>query len=222
MDGLKAFAVKNRNVFRFVAAFAALVMLYSDAGTVVSVLKQEYWHWDILLSQGFALISSVCLCIALFINKPRFVGVALTLNVLPTLLSFLQQITVVIDGYYGYISFLLLLFVRIVSKILLCIAVFLSDRKAVSLGAAALILEIVYFAIVQYSILYFIVNLVLYAALTLYAAANNAKKRRSAANTVPASAASPIEQLAKLQDLLANGIITQEEFNAKKRSILHP
>lgn len=221
--------MKNNNV-RIIAIVCCAILAVWD---IVDLFGYFEFLWLI------ATIGSVLVVVALLAKTPALSAVGFGLMTLPVIINILRHIGDIFEGWLP-ISFLLLWILNIAAYILLML-VSIKPKSAKSLGTVAAIVSMIRLAVsviadiiegYSFSATGFIWGLLFAASamllgLTYDCLGNNAP---AVGNSVLVSE-TPIAQkilqtgnvdkILRLKEFLDKGIITQEEFDQKKKELLN-
>ncbi len=219
---------ENNNTFKYLAGacFAVLVVL-----SVISMIQNGFYFWNL-----FSMIGAALIAVSMFVSVPALTAIGSALygvGAIRTLILYFGYLQV--SGFPKGVFIPAILF--LVIWVLLLIAS-LNPKLTKKLGIAAGIIAAVRFLFSLIS------NLIVYGSLGLtftgflsylalivgalmigLSATDNAAKEISAtaaskATLVEKNSETQIDRLTKLKSLLDNGVITQEEFDQKKKQIL--
>lgn len=220
---------ENNNTFKYIAGacFAVLVVL-----SVISMIQNGFYFWNL-----FSMIGAALIAVSMFVSVPALTAIGSALYGVGAIRTLILYF-----GYMQYSSFPKMTFIPailfLVIWVLLLIAS-LNPKLTKKLGIAAGIIAAVRFLFSLISSL--IVNgslglitftgflsplaLIVGALMIGLSATDNAAKEISAtaaskATLVEKNSETQIDRLTKLKSLLDNGVITQEEFDQKKKQIL--
>ena len=227
--------MENKNILRYIAGgcFAVYALIY------ISTLVRSFNIWNLLLFIAVAIIA-----VGILIKVPILVTVGSVLRIILALRSVIMYATVINSYKYDYgMDDVIMLYKRIQLRsivvalffmVLLLVSILPNLSKVLGfvaggLGVVQLVLPIVQstpinaLSIIQYVL--FIVGAILFG---LYMDGNQATTipkpkavaSTSAISSTQVAASNKIERLIKLKELLDKGIISQEEFDEKKKQIL--
>ena len=201
--------MKNKKTLQYVAG-----ALFALLGILSLIFSSSLTLWSIAFALGYLLIA-----VSLFASLPILTlvgGVVLVISVGRSLLLNIRH------GYF--IPFLV---VELIAFALLAVAG-LSPKASKPLGILSAVFYILYRIMSQLGTIKasFTLQSVLYTVLFIAGAvllgvafSSNKEKAAPAAGTMSAGS-DKIERLTRLKDLLDKGVLTQEEFEEKKRQIL--
>lgn len=212
---------ENNNTFKYIAGacFAVLVVL-----SVIFKIQNGYYFWGPFLMIGYALIA-----VSMFVSVPALTAIG----------SALEGVCAIhmLISYFGYLQdpwfpkgFFISPILYLVIWVLLLVAS-LNPKLTKKLGIAAGIIAAVWSLFESVSLGLTLTEFLDYLALIVgtlmigLSATDNAVKEISAttaskATLVEKNSETQIDRLIKLKSLLNNGVITQEEFDQKKKQIL--
>lgn len=219
----------NNNTFKYIAGacFAVLVVL-----SVISMIQNGFYFWNL-----FPMIGAALIAVSMFVSVPALTAIGSALYGVGAIRTLILYFGYLQDSWFPKMIIIPAILFLVIWVLLLIAS--LNPKLTKKLGIAAGIIAAVRFLFSLISNL--IVNgslglitftgflshlaLIVGALMIGLSATNNAAKEISAtaaskATLVEKNSETQIDRLTKLKSLLDNGVITQEEFDQKKKQIL--
>ena len=226
--------IEKNKLFRYIAggcfAGAAIYVL-------VDLIKYGFFFWSLIALAGYALIS-----VSMFASVPILTSAGAGIHAILVLRNLISHIGLIIDYGFDGLSDIYMIFSYILSLAYFAILIIagINKKSAKQFGSIAGGVELLRFIfslfrrIVLYGKALTFLNCLSWAFTIIGAAMVGmalenmpTKPIAASAPTVTveahpsASMSSQFERLAKLKEFLDSGVISQEEFEAKKKEILN-
>lgn len=232
---------KNINIFRYAAGgLFAFALVRSLFGVIKNALE---WGFDLSFSTVLFWIACALMAVAMFTKQYKLLAVGAGVRAGGLLIGLFSYIGYIFEAVsYGYAGIMEMLYLIsdllfIACYVLLLVAALKKENAAklsviaAVLGAVSILLSFIVtlavgyrfeFTLVLKNIFNIVVNCapVALAGFAIQGAPKTAPVTVQASQPVAPSTSSQIEKLMKLKELLDSGVLTQEEFDAKKKELL--